>query len=135
MWADYNTLSFPIVEVKLRDNIQNDEDFKKFLEDWLKIYEKKKDFVFLFDTTDVGFVNIKYAFKMASFVKELKKRDIQYLKHSIIITNSWWVKFLLKIIFSLQSPVCTIEYHSDFNNIDLENLIVKTREDSTLELQ
>jgi hypothetical protein len=135
MWADYNTLSFPIVEVKLRGNIQNDEDFKKFLEDWLKIYEKKKDFVFLFDTTDVGFVNIKYAFKMASFVKELKKRDIQYLKHSIIITNSWWVKFLLKIIFSLQSPVCTIEYHSDFNNIDLENLIVKTREDSTLELQ
>lgn len=134
MWADYNTLSFPIVEVKLRGNIQNDEDFKKFLEDWLKIYEKKKDFVFLFDTTDVGFVNIKYAFKMASFVKELKKRDIQYLKHSIIITNSWWVKFLLKIIFSLQSPVCTIEYHSDFNNIDLENLIVKTREDSTLEL-
>ena len=78
---------------------------------------------------------IKYAFKMANFVKELKKQDIQYLKHSIIVTNNWWTKFLLKIIFMLQSPVCSIEYHSDFDNLDLENLVLKTKGNVTPGLQ
>ena len=127
MWAEYCELGFPIVQVQMKGTIKDDQDFYNFTSGWLEYYKRKQDFVFIFDTTDVGFVNIKYAFKMANFVKELKKQDIQYLKHSIIVTNNWWTKFLLKIIFMLQSPVCSIEYHSDFDNLDLENLVLKTK--------
>jgi len=135
MWADYADLGFPIVQVQMKGTIKDDEDFKHFTDKWLEYYEKKQDFVFIFDTTEVGFVNMKYAFKMANFVKELKKRKVQYLKHSVIIANNWWVKFLLKIIFFIQSPVCTIEYHSDFTNLDLENLVNITRGKLYPELQ
>ena len=134
MWAEYFELGFPIVQVQMKGTIKDDEDFYNFTNGWLEYYKKKQDFVFIFDTTDVGFVNIKYAFKMANFVKELKKQEIQYLKHSIIVTDNWWTKFLLKIIFMLQSPVCSIEYHSDFENLDLENLILKTKGNSTVGL-
>ena len=135
MWAQYSEIGFPIVQVQIKGKIKNDEDFYDFTNRWLEYYKKKQDFVFVFDTTDVGFVNIKYAFKMANFVKELKKQEIQYLKHSIIVTDNWWTKFLLKIIFAIQSPVCSIEYHSDFENLDLENLILKTKGRDSLGLQ
>jgi|TARA_R110001599_G_scaffold337983_1_gene556714 hypothetical protein len=135
MWAQYSEIGFPIVQVQMKGKIKNDEDFYDFTNGWLEYYKKKQDFVFVFDTTDVGFVNIKYAFKMANFVKELKKQEIQYLKHSIIVTDNWWTKFLLKIIFAIQSPVCSIEYHSDFENLDLENLILKTKGRDSLGLQ
>lgn len=134
MWAQYSEIGFPIVQVQMKGKIKNDEDFYDFTNGWLEYYKKKQDFVFVFDTIDVGFVNMKYAFKMANFVKELKKQEIQYLKHSIIVTDNWWTKFLLKIIFMLQSPVCSIEYHSDFENLDLENLILKTKGNSTVGL-
>jgi len=135
MWAQYSEIGFPIVQVQMKGKIKNDEDFYDFTNGWLEYYKKKQDFVFVFDTIDVGFVNIKYAFKMANFVKELKKQEIQYLKHSIIVTDNWWTKFLLKIIFAIQSPVCSIEYHSDFENLDLENLILKTKGRDSLGLQ
>ena len=135
MWAQYSEIGFPIVQVQMKGKIKNDEDFYDFTNGWLEYYKKKQDFVFVFDTIDVGFVNMKYAFKMANFVKELKKQEIQYLKHSIIVTDNWWTKFLLKIIFAIQSPVCSIEYHSDFENLDLENLILKTKGRDSLGLQ
>ena len=135
MWADYTDLGFPIVQVQMKGTIKNDKDFKHFTDKWLEYYEKKRDFVFIFDTTEVGFVSMKYAFKMANFVKELKKRDVQYLKHSVIVANHWWIKFLLKIIFAMQSPVCTIEYLSDFNNLDLEKLVNITKRELTPKLQ
>lgn len=123
MWAEFNELAYPIIEVKLNKTIENDEDFNDFLKGWVKYYERKKNFIFIFDTTDVGFVNIKYALKMASFIKELKKQDIQYLKHSIIVSNNWWIKLLLKIIFAIQSPVCAVEHCSNFDKVDVEQLI------------
>ena len=123
MWAQYSEIGFPIVQVQMKGKIKNDEDFYDFTNGWLEYYKKKQDFVFVFDTTDVG------------FVKELKKQEIQYLKHSIIVTDNWWTKFLLKIIFAIQSPVCSIEYHSDFENLDLENLILKTKGRDSLGLQ
>lgn len=135
MWAEYADLGFPIVQVQMKGIIKDDEDFKHFTDKWLEYYEQERNFVFIFDTSEVGFVSMKYAFKMANFVKELKKRDVQYLKHSVIVANNWWVKFLLKIIFTLQSPVCTIEYLSDFNKIDLEKLVNITKGELTPQLQ
>ena len=52
MFFKYNYDSFPVVNVKLFGYINNDDDFKKFMEEWLNIYNKKIDFEFVFDTKD-----------------------------------------------------------------------------------
>ena len=79
-------------------------------------------YIFIFDTREVGFVNIKYAFRMSSFIKQLKTSEHQYLRGSIIVTGGVWSRFLLKIIFWTQRPVAPV-YLTDNNNEDfIKNL-------------
>ena len=123
MWATFNDTGYPIVEVHMEGTIESDEEFEQFLQEWRDLYIRERDFVFIFDTRKVGMVSMKYAFRMASFIKELKELDKQYLKRSAIIVGNWWVKILLKLIFVLQSPVCPIEYHTSEYTINLESLL------------
>jgi len=123
MWATFNDTGYPIVEVHMEGTIESDEEFEQFLQEWRDLYIRERDFVFIFDTRKVGMVSMKYAFRMASFIKELKELDKQYLKRSAIIVGNWWVKILLKLIFVLQSPVCPIEYHTSEYTINLERLL------------
>lgn len=122
VWAVYDTSNFPNVKVKMNSSIENNEDFNQFLEDWLSLYDYKQDFYLTFDVGEVGFVNPKYAFKMASFVKDLKKRnqDHEYLQKSYIMYKSFYVKMLLKLIFAIQSPVAPVEL-VDGRNLSKEN--------------
>ena len=71
-------------------------------------YNQKKIFTFIFDTTNVGFVNPKYCIKMAMFIHNLKQREIQYLQQSFIIVSSKIVERLLELIFFLQKPVAPV---------------------------
>ena len=69
-----------IVKVVFDTNIIDDNDFDNFLNSWLQLYNLKKDFTFIFDTTNVGYVPIKYSFKMSAFIKNLKRNHYQYLQ-------------------------------------------------------
>lgn len=108
MFAEFNESQFPIVKITLNNRIDNNEDFNNFLNGWLKYYQQKKEVVFLFDATNVGYIPITYCFKMSTFIRELKQLDKQYLQRSFIVANSWIVKSLLRIIFSIQSPVAPV---------------------------
>ena len=108
MFAEFNESQFPIVKITLNNRIENNEDFNNFLNGWLKYYQQKKEVVFLFDATNVGYIPITYCFKMSTFIRELKQLDKQYLQRSFIVANSWIVKSLLRIIFSIQSPVAPV---------------------------
>ena len=113
-WAIYDTSDFPYVKVELGGSIKSDEDFKHYTDSWLRLYEKERPFMLYFDATKVGFVNIKYAFKMANFIRELKrKNEEELLQCSVIKVNSWYVRFLLKLIFFLQEPVASVHITSD----------------------
>ena len=127
MWAEFNYAGYPIVEVNMKGTIKDDAEFESFLKEWRELYEQR-DFVFIFDTRDVGFVNMKYALRMANFIKELKTRDYQKLRYNAIITGNWWTRMLLKLIFKLQSPVAPVEYHVKPDTIDLEKLLNKANE-------
>jgi hypothetical protein len=112
MFAEFenfeNNSEFKIIRVKLNNNIENYEDFNNFLNGWLELYKKKEDFIFLFDTSTVGYIPVKYCYRMAKFISELKQLDKQYLKRSFIVANSWIVKLLLRLTFNLQSPVAPV---------------------------
>ena len=127
----YETKS--IVKIKLNRNIENDNDFTDFLNKWLELYERKKDFIFIFDSSDVGLIHIKYSIQMSIFIKKLKKRDYHYLQKSIIFVNSNIVKRMLDFIFILQPPVAPvyiinnkdhIQYIVDDNINDIKKNII-----------
>ena len=122
MWAEYNYSAYPLVEVNMKGTIKSDEEFDAFITEWKELYDRQTPFVFIFDTREVGWVSMRYAFKMARFIKELKKEKKQWLNMSAIIVNSWWVKILLKLIFKIESPVAPVEYHSSPDTLDIERL-------------
>ena len=83
---------------------KNNEDFQNFFRHLEFLYPEKLNsgkvpYIFVFDTTEVGMVNMKYSNKNDDFIKELKRQENQYLKGSIIIVKNKYIKFLLKFIF------------------------------------
>ena len=109
MFALYNYSNFPEVKVTFKGTINNEMDFKLFIEQWKDLYKDEKQFNFIFDMEDIGLVNPLYSYKMAAFISELKKEPIQYLTHSKIINVNSFMKYLLYIVFNIQSPVAPVE--------------------------
>lgn len=125
MFFIYNYSNFPIVNVTLTGYINNDEEFKLFTNEWLKIYEKKSDFQFIFDTKNLLGSNIKYTFYMACFIKHLKQLNYSYLKSSKIYLYNNYLYNFAKIIFYFEKPIAPIElilYNND-NNIITNEII------------
>lgn len=110
MFAVFDHDEFPIVRVTL-NNLENRQDFENFLNEWLKLYDDEEYFSFEFDTRNVGFINPKYSVLMSLFIRELKKRDIQYLTSSRIYVYNKFTKYLLDLIFFIQKPVATVYIH------------------------
>jgi hypothetical protein len=117
MWAKYDYSKFPIVNVSFNSNIKDEEEFKLFLKEWLELYKKQKDFTFVFDTTNVGLINISYCFKLKKFIGELKQLPKQYLQKSIIIVSNKYIKHLLNIIFKITKPIAKV-YIYEINSKD-----------------
>jgi len=133
MFANYNYKDYEkknIVKVVFHSNIIDDNDFDNFLSSWLQLYDIQKDFIFIFDTTKVTYVPIKYCFKMSAFIKNLKKKNYQYLQKSIILVQSNFVKNMLDLIFYIQPPVAPVyltqnkEDINDILNNDISHNIV-----------
>ena len=116
MFAKYDFTEYhnnSIVKINFSSRIQNDADFQDFLNKWLLLYELKKDFTFIFNCENVGYVPIKYALKMSLFIRSLKKNDVQYLEKSIIYIPNSSAKRLLDIIFTIQPPVAPVYIVND----------------------
>lgn len=124
-----------IVKVTLSSPIKNDMDFDIFLFKWLELYNNKRQFIFIFDTTNVGYIPLKYSLRMSIFIKDLKKQECQYLQKSIILVNSNMVKYMLDFIFMIQPPVAPVYITNDdkdiiniINNIDTVATCILPRE-------
>jgi len=116
MFVTFDETEYPIVKVNFTGVVRNDSDFSKFTDKWLELYERNANFTFIFDTRNMGMMGPKYCFKMASFIKQLKKRQIQYLEKSIIIVSNRYIRFLLWLIFKIQKPVAPVyitDIHQD----------------------
>ena len=133
MWANYDYSQFPVVYVKFNQYIKSDKDFNDFLTQWILLYQNKKEFTFIFDTSDVSAPNISYCFKMRKFIKKLKKFPYQYLQKSIIIVSNPYIKYLLYFIFNVQKPVATV-YLYTINDKEVNyNLLLKNIENNELQ--
>jgi len=125
-FAYFDTSQFPRVYIKLNKSISSNKDYDKFTSDWLDLYKKQKYYNLVIDTTDTGMINIKYAFKIANFIKGLKKDAVdlfgnQWLQYSIILVSSNLVMKLLNIIFKITKPIAPIYIVSSEND---KNIII-----------
>jgi hypothetical protein len=116
-FATFDRSEFPKVKVIFSENITDRNDFENFLSEWLQLYDDCKYFSFVFDTRNVSNINPKYSIMMSLFIKELKKRDIQYLTKSEIYVYNKFTKYLLDLIFNLQKPVAPVHIYYDDEEI------------------
>lgn len=122
MFASFDYSSYDsdsIVKVTFAKNVANDNDFNAFLLEWKQLYSYKKNFTFVFDTKQVGFIHIKYSIQMTRFIKQLKKQPYQYLQKSIILVQNNIVKRMLDFIFTIQPPVAVVYLTSNEQHIDM----------------
>ena len=124
MFAEFDDSTFPMIKVKLNNKPESETDFNLFLNQWLYYYDQQQDFKFLFDTRDVSTPHLKYCIRMAQFIKELKKKDTQYLQESIILINSNKIKWMLEFIFAIAPPVARVYIYNvnDDLNIHRDNV-------------
>jgi hypothetical protein len=116
MFVDFNYNNFPNIYVTF-GKLETNEEFNMLIDEWLKLYEQKKPFTFIFDTTNLEVYNIKYSFKMSAFIYRLKREPIQYLQKSIIIVKNNFIQYLLDLIFFIQSPVAPVYIIKDEINV------------------
>ena len=116
MFVKFNYDNFPNVHVTF-GKLNSNEDFNILTNEWLKLYEQKIPFTFIFDSSNLEVYNIKYSFKMSAFIYRLKKEPIQYLQKSIIIVNNSFIQSLLDLIFFIQSPVAPVYIIKDINYV------------------
>jgi len=107
MFVKFNYDNFPNVHVTF-GKLNSNEDFNILTNEWLRLYEQKIPFTFIFDSSNLEVYNIKYSFKMSAFIKRLKRQPEQYLQRSIIIVNNSFIQSLLDLIFFIQSPVAPV---------------------------
>lgn len=124
MFAVFDKEDFPIVKVTMNGKPESDEDFDNFLNEWTKLYEERNDFIFVFYTENVSNPDIKYSIRMSQYIKNLRKKDYQFLQKSIILINRNKVRWMLDFIFEIQPPVADVylintnKYHFDLSQID-----------------
>ena len=116
MFAHYDVSSFPVVRVKFTNQIDDDR-FTDFLNKWTELYRDKRDFNFIFDTRDMGYIPIKYCLQMALFIYRLKREPQQYLTHSKIIVDNIYIHNLLYIVFNIQKPVSPVDIVDSYGEL------------------
>lgn len=99
--------NFPIVNVVFPE-VVDDNSLQYLLTTWRRLYNEKKNFEFRFDTLQLSGGTFSHCLMMANFMGELKKEPVQYLQKSEIIIDSSIVHMLLKLVFSIQSPIAKV---------------------------
>ena len=107
MFVKFNYDNFPNVHVTF-GKLNSTEEFNILTSEWLRLYEQKIPFTFIFDSSNLEVYNIKYSFKMSAFIHRLKKEPEQYLQKSIILVTNSFIQNLLNFIFFIQSPVAPV---------------------------
>ena len=116
MFVQFNYDNFPNVHVTF-GKLNSTEEFNILTSEWLRLYEQKIPFTFIFDASNLEVYNIKYSFKMSAFIHRLKKEPEQYLQRSIILVTNSFIQHLLDLIFFIQSPVAPVYIIRDPNSV------------------
>lgn len=119
---DYS--GFPEVKVSFIKNIEK-KYVKTFFDECLNIYNYKKPFYMIYDTTSLYTAPPTFIYKLVRFIKKIKKEE-QYLTKSIlIVTDTIFARCLLNSAMTLTSPAADLYIYwkkENENAININNI-------------
>lgn len=126
-FANFELIDNSNVKVTFTNNKITEESFGEFLDNWNSCDLRQNNYSFYFDTRNgLGNAQIKYAFGIVRFIKKKKKEPIKYLQYSLINVNSPRNILLLRMIFTMSSPIAPVYIFSNNSEefiTDLKNKI------------
>ena len=113
----FDSSNYPLIDITLKGKITDIDDVNMFINNWELCYDNNnpKKFIFIINTLQYipSLYDLKYTRKLLRFISKIKEKMIFEKKYSkldksIIIVNSNITRHLLKMIFSIQTPLSTI---------------------------
>lgn len=104
MFAEFNLKNWPLVIVKFNE-LKEDNEFKYFLKQLEDLYNAKQYFSILFDSRNISGNLWGWLYKMAFFMRKIKKKNPQYLKIVMFIYNGSYFYYIMNlVVFAIQRP-------------------------------
>ena len=108
MKPTFDDTNFPWVNINFGSSIDSDEEFNEFIEKWDVYNNNKIDYNLIFNCLELSYMKPKFVNRIRSFDKELKSREKVYIKNSILLVSSKFIRGLIHFVFKMQKPVSNI---------------------------
>lgn len=111
--------NFPIVRITFGNTIKNNEEFEEIKKFWMKQYTHERYFYMIFDTSNMTKLPISYIYKLGKFAGILKKLETQYMKASILLIKSDFVRNLYSFYLKIQRPISKVYIVKERDDINI----------------
>lgn len=108
-FAVFDVRKWPIVNVKLSGVPEDMTEFEDYLKGFDLLYERKRKFSLIIDSTDIGSISAYYIARQAFHMHSNEDNTKKYVKKVALIITSVSVKKLLNGLFQMRKPVCEVE--------------------------
>lgn len=128
--TELDDTDFPFVKISLGKTLKDENEFEDFKTFWLSQYLKEQEFYLIFDTSRVESIPISYIYKLGKFTGKLRQLKEQYLKVSILLIKSKFVRGLYSLYMKIQKPISDVYIVS--TEEDIQIIINKLRNKETI---
>ena len=107
-----------IIHVKLAERPQSENDFNKFMADWLACYHRNhtSSFIFIIDARQLSWYvwDFRYLIQMQSFLKDLQRSHLAFpetydkLKRCYVASASNYPDWIIQLLCTYQSPISPV---------------------------
>ena len=108
-FAVFDVGKWPIVNVKLSGIPEDMTEFEDYLKGFDLLYERKRKFSLVIDSTDIGSISAYYIARQAFHMHSNEDNTKKYVKKVFLIITSVSVRKLLNGLFQMRKPVCEVE--------------------------
>ena len=108
-FAVFDVGRWPIVNVKLSGVPEDMIEFEDYLKGFDLLYEKKREFSLIIDSTEIGAISAYHIARQAFHMHSNENNTKKYVKKVALIITSDSVRKLLNGLFQMRKPVCEVE--------------------------
>jgi hypothetical protein len=108
-FAVFDVGRWPIVNVKLSGVPEDMIEFEDYLKGFDLLYEKKREFSLIIDSTEIGAISAYHIARQAFHMYSNENNTKKYVKKVALIITSDSVRKLLNGLFQMRKPVCEVE--------------------------
>jgi hypothetical protein len=128
--TELDDTNFPFVKISLGKTLKDEKEFEDLKTFWLSQYLKKQDFYMIFDTSCFESIPISYIYKLGKFTEKLRQLKEQYLKVSILLIKSKFVRGLYSLYMKIQKPISKVYIVS--TEEDVQIIVNKLKNQETI---